>query len=75
MNSITVNGVEYVPATDKPSDVQIVVVDGRWNFIARVSREPGFVSEKAGGTRVFWCYDTSVGRPVPLVPSTAALGG
>ena len=62
MNRITVNGAGHVPATDKPSDVQIVVVDGRWNFIARVSREPGFVVLTDASVIVYWGTTKGLGE-------------
>lgn len=40
-NTITINGVEYVKATDAPPapPYQIVVIEGGWNVVGNVNRE------------------------------------
>ncbi len=62
MSRITIDGVEYVPASDRPSDVQIVVVDGRWNFIARTRYEDGFLVMTDASVIVYWGTTQGLGE-------------
>ena len=42
MNIITINGIDYVPATSKPTGTRaVVVVDRGWIFAGDVTRENG----------------------------------
>ena len=42
MNAITINGIEYIPATNKPTGTRaVVVVDRGWIFAGDVTRENG----------------------------------
>ena len=42
MNTITINGIKYIPATSKPTGTRaVVVVDRGWIFAGDVTRENG----------------------------------
>jgi len=62
MSRIPVDGVAYVPASDRPSDVQIVVVDGRWNFIARTRYEDGFLVMTDASVIAYWGTTLGLGE-------------
>ena len=88
---ITIDGTEYVRADSidaGPSEVQIVVIEGRWNIVGRVARDDeGNLTITDGKVLTYWGTTKGLGEiasgptaktkadPVPTcrVPASKAL--
>ena len=63
---ITIDGTEYVRADSidaGPSEVQIVVIEGRWNIVGRVARDDeGSLTITDGKVLTYWGTTMGLGE-------------